>query len=141
MTPLCTRSGTTSASSTSIQSGFPCTSSSKTAKLASGQWAGAPQTGVCGLCHPTHLHLLFLLFYAPSLEGNSLTCGLRLREKTVFIRSFLATTGDPKGPFLRLSCSVRLFFFPPQKKPQAEKRHSWVCSWCLTGHSSASGCC
>lgn len=101
----------------------------------------SPQTGVCGLCHPTHLHLLFLLFYAPSLEGNSLTCGLRLREKTVFIRSFLATTGDPKGPFLRLSCSVRLFFFPPQKKPQAEKRHSWVCSWCLTGHSSASGCC
>lgn len=41
------------------------------------------------------MHLLFLLLsHAPSLQDNSLTCGLRLRKKTVAIMSFLATTGD-----------------------------------------------
>lgn len=41
---------------------------------------------------------------------------MRLREKTVAIMSFLAATGDSRATSLRLSYSIRLYFFFPTEK-------------------------
>lgn len=101
------------------------------------------QAGLWDLGHPTQIHLLFLLLsHAASRQDKSLTCGLRLREKTVAIMSFLAATWDSRATSLRLSNSLRLFFSTEKitKKvsflgTEAEPDQAYLGQWVLLSMS------